>query len=59
MHTSIVVAIYIHIKLSLEIVKSQVLCTIIMGLRKMKKSFVDVGEVEVVQYVAGPIDEST
>ena len=50
MHSSIV-ANYIRTKLSFEIVKSQVLC--IRGSRKMKKPFVDVGEVEVVQHVAG------
>ena len=50
MHTSIV-ANYVRTKLSFEVVKSQVLC--IRGSRKMKKPFVDVGEVEVVQHVAG------
>ena len=50
MPTSIV-ANYIRTKLSFELVNSQVLC--IRGSRKLKKSFVDLGEVEVVQHVAG------
>ena len=50
MHTSIV-ANYVRTKLSFEVVKSQVLC--IRGSRKLKKPFVDVGVVEVVQHVAG------
>ena len=50
MHTSIM-ANYIRTKLSFEIVKSQLLC--IRGLWRMRKPYVDVGEVEVVQHVAG------
>ena len=50
MHTSIV-ANYIRTKLSFEIVRSQVLC--IRGSRTLRKAVVDVGDVEVVQHVAG------
>ena len=42
---------HIRTKLSFEIIKSQVLC--IRGSRSLRKSFVDVAEVEVVQHVAG------
>ena len=49
-HTSIV-ANYIRTKLSFEIVKSQVLC--IRGSRTLRKSVVDVADVELVQHVAG------
>ena len=50
MHTSLV-ANYIRTKLSFEIVRSQVLC--VRGSRTLKKSCLDIGEVEVVQHVAG------
>ena len=50
MQTSIV-ANYIRTKLSFELINSQVLC--IRGSRKLKKSVVDIGDVEVVQHVAG------
>ena len=50
MHTSLV-ANYIRTKLSFEIIRSQILC--IRGSRTLKKSCVDIGEVEVVQHVAG------
>ena len=49
MHTSIV-ANYIRTKLSFEIVRSQVLC--IRGSRTLRRSVVDVGDVELVQHVA-------
>ena len=50
MHTSIV-ANYIRTKLSFEIVRSQVLC--IRGSRTLRKSVVDIADVELVQHVAG------
>ena len=50
MHTSLV-ANYIRTKLSFEIVRSQILC--IRGSRSLKKSCLDIGDVEVVQHAAG------
>ena len=50
MDTSLV-ANYIRTKLSFEMVRSQILC--IRGSRTLRKSCLDIGDVEVVQHVAG------
>ena len=49
-HTSLV-ANYIRTKLSFEIVRSQILC--VRGSRRLRKSCLDIGDVEVVQHAAG------
>ena len=46
-----IVANYIRTKLSFEIIRSQVLC--IRGSRTLKKSVLEIADVEVVQHVAG------
>ena len=46
-----IVANYIRTKLSFEIIRSQVLC--IRGSRTLKKSVLEIADVEVVQHLAG------